>query len=349
MSDGLVVAIEGDMRAKAPGFRNQLERLNRDGRFTVRFLDEGGAARKPVLDPEELGDVDMLILMRRRVDASSLENVDRLRWIGRFGAGFDTVDLPSCTSRGILVSNAPHGVRQSVAELVLAYMLAASTRLLFFDRYIREQGFSDKGRHVTRCIAGKTLGLIGCGGIARHLAGLVEPFGMMLLAFDPYADAAEIQARGIRPVTLEEVFSSSDFVSLHVPLTETTRGMITEQHFRMMKPGACFINTSRGGLYEEASLARVLDEGVIATAAVDVFESEPEVTGNPLLSCDSSILTPHIAGTANNLDAIRMVMESLVDSVFMLADGQLPDNTLNPEAARSPVPPEKRSPSFKSR
>jgi D-3-phosphoglycerate dehydrogenase len=233
-----------------------------------------------------------------------------------------------------------------VAELVMGYIFALATRLPFFDRYTREHGFSGKIQYTTMCVNGSTLGLIGCGGIAQTLVKLAAPLEMKILAYDPYADKASAQAKGIELCDLETLLKAADFCSVHVPLTSETRGMLKEAHFRMMKPSAYFINTSRGEIYADAVLARALTEGWIAGAAVDVFEDEPEVGGNPLLACERAILTPHVAGAANNLDSIKMVMETLVDSIFKIAAGELPDNIINPEASSRPVPREKLTPSF---
>lgn len=350
MDQKFSIAIEKDMSKKAPGYRDQITRLTSDGRFDVRFLENAGPAPDDVLSPDELRDVDMLILMgKRRIESSSLEGLERLKWIGRFGAGFDTVNMAACSEHGVILSNAPYGIRQPVAELVMAYIFAQTTRLIFFDRYIRDKGFTDKADYVTRCVGGQTLGLIGSGGIAECLVGLIQPLEMKVIAYDPYADASAMRQKGIELVDLEQVLKSSDFVSVHVPLTEETRGMLSEQHFRMMKPTAHFINTSRGGIYSDAVLAGVLNDGAIAGASIDVFEGEPDVDGNPLLSCERAIVTPHTAGASNNIDAIRMTMESLVDSVFSIADGQLPGSILNPEAVGGKVPAEKLSPSFNPR
>ena len=338
------------MSRRAPGFRDQLSRLRNDGRFEVRFLKPTAGGAGTAYTPNELSDADMVILMgARRVERSSLQGVSRLKWIGRFGAGFENVDLQACSERGVIVSNSAAGIRQPVAELVMAFIFAHATRLLFFDRYIRVKGFAEKSRHLTRCVGSQTLGLIGSGGIGQCLARLMQPLEMSVIAYDPYADASLMQQKGIRLVSLEQVLEQSDFVSVHVPLTDATRGMLTEQHFRMMKPTAYFINTSRGGIYSDAVLARVLNDAAIAGAAVDVFEDETGVLGNPLLGCERAILTPHIAGAVNNVDAIRMVMESLVDSVFRIANGTLPNGILNPEAAGGDVLPERLSSSFNPR
>jgi len=347
MNSKLSIAIEKDYSRKAPGFRDQISRLENQADFTLRFLEAPGKDLAGVVPAEELKEADIYILMgKRRIDKSSLEGLEKLKWIGRFGAGFDNVDIDACNQKGILLSNSPYGVREPVAELVMGYIFTLATRLHFFDRYIREHGFFGKNQYGTMCVNGLTLALIGCGGIAQTLVKLAAPLEMKILAYDPYVDKASMQAKGIELCDLETLLKAADFCSVHVPLTSETRGFLKEEHFRMMKPSAYFINTSRGGIYSDALLARALTEGWIAGAAVDVFEDEPEVGGNPLLTCERAILTPHTAGASNNLDSIRMVLESLVDSVFKIAVGELPDNIINPEASSRPVPWEKLTPSF---
>ncbi len=350
METKLTVFIEEDYSGKAPRFRAQIERLRARKDLGFRFVASPGKDLGSVVRPEDIAEADLYILMgKRRMDASSFQGLEKLQWIGRFGAGFENVDIPSCNRKGILLSNAPLGIRQPVAELVMAYIFSLTMRLPFFDRYIRSKGFAGKGEHPTRCVQGQTLGLVGAGGIARTVVELVRPLGMKVLAFDPYGDAAALKAVGVELCGLDRLLESSDYISVHVPLSPETRGMLREEHFRKMKPGAFFINTSRGGIYSDAVLARALREGWIAGAGIDVFEDEPEVMGNPLLSCDNAILTPHTAGAMNNIDSIGMVMESLVDSIFKIAEGGFPDNIVNPEASRRPVPPEKVTSSFQPR
>ncbi len=341
------VAFEMDYSDRCEGFREQLSRLYNDDRFEVKVLRDAGSIPSHTVGAEELEDVDFFILQgHRAVEPSSLSEKGRLKWIGRFGAGFENVDIDACNSRGVILSNAPHGLREPVAELALAYILSLTTRLTFFNSYIRRQRFAEKSNYKTFCAAGRTLGLIGCGGIAQQLVKLVSPLGMKVIAYDPHVDKEAMLQKGIELRPLEELLEEADYVSVHVPLTEETRGLLGEQHFRMMKPSAYFINTSRGGIYEDRVLAKVLQEGCIAGAAVDVFEDEPKIEGNPLLDCDTAILTPHTAGAANNVDAITAVMKFNVDNIFRLAEGELPESIVNPEAVNGKAPEGKVSPSF---
>ncbi|ORC37899.1 hypothetical protein B4O97_02555 [Marispirochaeta aestuarii] len=350
MNSKITVAVEMDYSKKSEGFREELERLKGDDRFEVKVLLGPDSPHSEMVSSAELSGVDYYILMgHRNVGPATLEGNDRLKWIGRFGAGFENVDIDACNKNGVILSNAPYGIREPVAELVLSYILALTTRLPFFNDYIRESSFRDKGKYMTRCIQGSTVGLIGCGGIGQTVARLVAPFSMRVIAYDPYVDRDAVKKLGVELLSLDEVLKSSDYVSLHVPLTDDTRGMLKEDHFRMMKPSAFFINTSRGGIYSDAVLAGILKEGVVAGAGIDVFEDEPDVDSNPLLKCRTAIVTPHIAGAANNTDAIRMVMKQNVDSVFHQVEGRLPDSIVNPEVLEGKVPEDKITPSFNPR
>ena len=347
MSVKFNIALELDYSERTEGFRNELLRLKSDDRFDVRILRGPDSPPCHAVGAEELRDVDFYMLQGHRfVEPSSLVGNKRLKWIGRSGAGFENVDIDACNESGVILTNAPFGLRESVAELVLTYILAFSTKLIMFNSFIREHHFVGKKKYLTYCAEGKTLGLIGSGGIAQRLAQLVAPLNMKVIAYDRYADKEAMRQKGIELRSLEEVLKEADFVSMHLPLTRETQGMLKEDHFRMMKPSAYFINTSRGGIYEDKVLAKVLKEGILAGAAADVFEDEPDVEGNPLLECDNAILTPHTAGAATNADAIEMVMKFNVDNIFKLADGELPDSIVNPEVIKGEVPREKISPSF---
>jgi len=347
MSDNYLIAFEYDYASKGEGFRNQIARLTSDGRFQLKYLRRIDSPPSHEVSPEELRDVDFYVIMGHRlITDATLSGSPRLKWIGRFGAGFENVDIDACNQHGVLLSNSPVPLRESVTELALSFILAHATRLTMFDTRIRAKGFEGKAALLTRCIAGNTLGLLAAGGIAQRLAELVQPFGMRVLAYDPYVDRSVVAKKGITLVSLEDLLREADYLSCHVPMTKESKGMLTEEHFRLMKPTAYFINTSRGGIYKDEVLAKMLQEGVIAGAAVDVFENEPHVEKNPLLQCPTAIATPHIAGSANNTDAITAVARSLVDSILKMVDGELPDSIVNPEAAKGPVPEEKRSPSF---
>ncbi len=342
------VAIETDRGGYSEGYRKQIARLTEDGRFEIRYLRDKNSKPSHQVSADELKGADFYILMGHRlINDATFAGTDRLKWIGRFGAGFENVDISSCNRHGVMFSNAPFALRQPVAELALTFILAHAVKLTFFNSYIREKFFVGKTDHPTICLSGKTLGLLGAGGIAQTLAELVKPFGSKIMAYDPFANKEVLAAKGIELASLEDVLKGADFVSCHLPLTGKTKGMLTADHFRMMKSTAYFVNTGRGEIYQDAVLADAVTKGIIAGAAVDVFEDEPGVENNPLLKCANVIATPHIAGSANNLDGITAVTESLVNSILKMADGELPDAIINPEVLDCDISQVNVSPSYK--
>jgi (S)-sulfolactate dehydrogenase len=247
----------------------------------------------------KLGDADALIVRNRtRVDAAMLDAAPTLRVVGRLGVGLDNIDVAACEARGIGVIPATGANAGAVAEYVIgtamallrqAYTRSAETAAGKWPRTALSNG---------REISGKTLGLIGFGGIGQLTARLAQGLGMTVIAYDPMFDAAAAVwgNTGVACRTLDEVLTQSDIVSLHVPLTEQTRNLIGKAALAKMKKTSVVINTSRGGIVDEAALADALRSGRLGGAAIDVFDQEPLPPGNALSDAPNVILTPHIAG-----------------------------------------------------
>jgi len=286
--------------------------------------------------PRLVRDCDAIIMSITRVTPASLEGVERLKLVARFGAGYDRVNLKACTEHGVMVTNVPYGPTEAMAEATVALMLACSLRITEKDRDLRRHGWDVKMAYLGRNVSGKTLGIVGLGNIGCLVVGLVKPFKMRVLGYDPYAPAERFTRYAVERVALETLLPESDFVSLHAPLTAGTRYMFGEEQFRMMKPTAYFINTARGGYYKEELLARALREGWIAGAAVDVFENEPKIEGNPLLEIENCILTPHSIGLTYEM--IDKTWKAVVENILRCARGELPENIVNVDV----VPEEKR-------
>jgi (S)-sulfolactate dehydrogenase len=246
-----------------------------------------------------LHDADALIVRNRtQVDAALLDAAPRLRVVGRLGVGLDNIDVKACEARGIAVFPATGANAGAVAEYVvgtamallrLAYTRSNETAIGQWPRAALSNG---------REIGGKTLGLIGFGGIGQLTARLAQGLGMRVMAHDPMigADAALWQRTAVGAATLEQVLAGADVVSLHVPLTAHTRKLIDRAALASMKPGAVLINTSRGGIVDEAALGEALRSGHLGGAAIDVFDQEPLAAGSALQGAPNTILTPHIAG-----------------------------------------------------
>ena len=265
--------------------------------FDVRYEADLVDRREALM--ASLGDAQALIVRNRtRVDAALLEHAPRLRVVGRLGVGLDNIDLPACEARKIEVFPATGANALAVAEHVIcsammllrgAWQASAAVAAGQWPRAALSNG---------REIAGKTLGLVGFGGIGQLTATRAQALGMDVVAFDPAlaADLPLWRERGVRPLPLEEVIASADVVSLHVPLTPATRQLIDRARLASMKPEAVLVNTSRGGIVDEAALAEALSGGRLAGAAIDVFEQEPLPAGSPLAQAPNLFLTPHIAG-----------------------------------------------------
>lgn len=247
-------------------------------------------------------------LRKRHLDAAP-----RLRVVHHQGVGWqDTTDWQEIGRRGLPLALTPEGTTVSVAEHAILLMLAASRRLAFADHELRQGHWHVNSlRPVSRELFSKTIGYVGMGRIAQAVAERLKAFGCTGLYHDPSValPAAEAERLALRRAELDEVLAEADILSLHVPLQESTRGLIGEAALARMKPGAVLVNTSRGGIVDEAALARALTHGNLLAAGIDVFDSEPPRADNPLLGLANVVLTPHIS--AGTRDAMRQKMDAL--------------------------------------
>ena len=261
-----------------------------------------------------------------------LDRASRLWTISRTGGGVDNVDLEAATQRGVVVTSSLGINTDSVVEHCLSLMLALFKQLPLMDREVRSGNFSIRFKNIARDLHGKTLGVVGLGRIGSRLAEDCQRlFGMEILAYDAFLDErrrAELTS-WVRFTTLEELFGRSDAVSLHIPLSEETRGLVNRQMLGMMKPDAVIINTSRGGVIREDDLVDCLRSGGIAGAGLDVFEKEPLPADSPLFRLDNVILTPHSAALTREC-VLRMAASS-AERVVELLQGFVPANVANPQ------------------
>ena len=235
--------------------------------------------------------VDGTIAGLDSIDAAALAAADGLRVVARYGVGVDNVDLAAAAARGIVVTNTPGANARSVAELTVALLLLLARPVVRAAAETRAGGWP---RLPGLSLAGKTVGLVGFGAIGRQTARLLAGFDCRLLAYDPLLNEATAAALGVRAATLDELLADSDFVSLHAPVTPTTRGMVDAPFLARMKPGATLINTARGELVDEAALLAALTSGRLRGAALDAFAAEPPGGDNPLLALPNVIATPHM-------------------------------------------------------
>ncbi len=243
----------------------------------------------------------LLLSTAYKMTKEVIDGAANLKVISRTGVGVDNVDVKAATEKGILVLNTPEANSISVAEHTLALIVAISKQLIMYDSEMRAGNFKIRRTNKSADVDGKTLGLIGCGRIGRFTADKCRAaFGMQVIGYDPYIK----ELPGITLYeSIEEVFAQADYISLHIPLTDETRNMVGETLLSLMKPSAYLINTSRGGIVDEAALAKALREETIAGAALDVFESEPPKEDNPLLPLKNVILTPHSAALTKECSA----------------------------------------------
>ncbi len=252
----------------------------------------------PVQTREELyaavRDVDAVMIGLELFDAPLIASMRRCRVISRYGIGYDNIDVDAATRAGIWVGRVPDYGWEAVSDHAMALFLACARDLGFLDR--RARSGQPGRRRPLFLIKGRTFGVIGCGGIGRALLRRLAGFGLArILVHDPYLTAEQVAAAGGEAADLETLLREADYVSLHTPLTDETRGMIGAEQLALMKSGAILINTSRGAVVDEAALATALADGTIAAAGLDVFDREPVPADSPLTDLDNVILSNHVA------------------------------------------------------
>ena len=286
--------------------------------------------------PEVLSQFDAIFSLGLRITRKSLEGVDRLALVARWGVGYDMIDVPALTEAGVALAITPEAVKRPVAEAILTLIFALSKDLREQDRLVRAGQWRGSLRRLGVTLQGKVLGSLGCGNIAREMFRLAQSLGFSrFIAHDPYVEQETAEALGIELVSLEEVLRASDYVTVNTLLNESTRGMIGEVELRMMKPSAFFINTARGPIVDQRALTRALAEKWIAGAGIDVFEKEPVDRDDPLLGLDNVILAPH--GLAWTEEIARDNGLEACDNILSVAGGQIPAGIVNREVLDHPA------------
>ncbi len=267
---------------------------------------------------QSIGNYHVLIVRSRtKVTREVIERGRSLVVIGRSGVGLDNIDVEAARARGIEVVNSPEALTNSTAELALGLMIAAARKIAFAHQEL-SSGRWAKEEAMGYELSGKTLGIVGFGRIGRRLAEIARCLGMNVLAYDIVEPPREVLERlGARLVGLEELFESSDFISIHVTLTPQTRGMIGEQLLRRAKRNAIIVNTSRGEVFDTQALIKALESGWIAGAALDVYDKEPPDPGSRLLSLPNVVHTPHIGAQTYEAQrkSITMLAEKIINIV----------------------------------
>jgi D-3-phosphoglycerate dehydrogenase / 2-oxoglutarate reductase len=274
-------------------------------------------------------DADAVYAKGRNFTKRMIDGLEKARIIALGTVGSDYIDFAAATSKGIPVTNIPDTFIEEVADHAMMLLLATFRRLLVEDKMVRE-GRWREGRPALNQprLMGQTLGFIAFGHVARAVAMRAKAFGFTMMAYDPYVEELVMSPYGVRPATLEEVLTECDVVSMHAPATADAHHMLTEKHFRMMKPGAIFINTGRGPTVDEAALIKALQEGWISGAGLDVLEVEPPKPDNPLLKMDNVILTPHVASASARFDPARR--RRVGQEIALVLRGYWPRSAVNP-------------------
>ena len=295
-----------------------------DPRAAAIFRERGiHVDEKPGLSPDELnaiiGDYDGLaVRSSTKVNAAAMDaGLPRLKVIGRAGIGVDTIDVPAASERGIVVMNTPYGNSITTAEHAIAMMFALAREIPQADQST-QAGKWEKNRFMGVELAGKTLGLVGCGNIGSIVADRALGLKMKVAAYDPFLSPERALDLGVEKVELDELLARADFITLHTPLTDQTRGILGREALAKARPGVRIVNCARGGLIDEAALKDALETGQVAGAALDVFQNEP-AKESPLFGTRGLICTPHLGASTNEaqVNVAIQIAEQMSDYLLL--------------------------------
>lgn len=263
---------------------------------------------------ERIGEYDgMVVRSATKVTPELLEKADKLKVIGRAGVGVDNIDIPSATAKGVLVMNTPDGNTISTAEHTCGMIIALSRNIPTSVAKVKSGGW-DRKKYMGTEVHGKKLGIVGLGKIGSEVAKRMKAFGMDVLAYDPFSTQEHAQELGVELVELDELLGNSDYLSVHTPLTEKTKGLVSLKNKDKLKKGIRLVNCARGGIYEEADLPALIDEGYVAEVALDVYSTEPPTEElYKILEHENIICTPHLG--ASTEEAQEKVAEQIASQM----------------------------------
>lgn len=273
-------------------------------------------------------DADGIINQYAPISRQVIESLDKCKVVTRYGVGVNTIDLDAATERGICVANVPDYCMDEVADHALALLLAWTRKIAIANSYVKQGKWDFKVTQPIHRLRGQVLGLVGFGKIPQSLADKVKSLGLQVLAYDPFVSEDIALQKGVTLVSLDELCSNSDFLSVHAPLTPSTKGMLGQRQFALMKSKAIVINTSRGPVIDEHALIEALQQGLIAGAALDVVEEEPIPNDSPLLAMENVILTPHAAWYSEE-SAAEMRSKAALGIMDVLVHGEYPKYLVN--------------------
>lgn len=294
-------------------------------RDDAEFIISGARSKEDV--KAAVCDADVVLFSDITIDRQVIDSLKNCKLIIRYGIGYDNVDAKYAAEKCIFVCNAPNYGVTDVAEHALSLLLSCAKRLTYMNDCVRNGLWDTSKMGASRRIAGKSIGFIGFGKIARCVCQRTNAFGLKALIYDPYVSTEVADSYSGELVTLEELLRRSDYVTLHLPLNEQTRHMMGAAQFALMKPDAVFVNTSRGGLVNEKELIDALEQGVIAGAGLDVFEDESGNIDPRILRMKQVTLTPHVAW--NTLEGAAALHEEVTNNVLRFLDGSRPESIVN--------------------
>jgi len=273
---------------------------------------------------------DAIYINSPQVRAAAVADASlRLKIVSRHGVGYDSVDVAAMTRAGVLVCNTPNAVPRPVATMALTLVLALAHHLLAKDRLTREGRWNERADYMGMGLTGRTLGVVGAGGIGKELLRMARAFDLKLLAADPYVDELGLADLGARKVPLAQLMAESDFVVITCLLNDETHHLIGAEALSRMQPHAFLINVARGPVVDEAALYQALQDRCIAGAALDVFEEEPTPRANPLLALDNVIVTPHSLAWTDEL--FRNIAGTAIGAILSVHRRERPRFVVNPE------------------
>ncbi len=284
-----------------------------------------------VITPEVAGRYDGLHVNIPRVTAESVARADcRVKIIARNGVGYDSVDIAALNAKGIVLTNTPIAVRRPVAVATLTLLFALAGRLVQKDALVRTGRWNDRTSFMGQGLTGRTLGLVGGGGIGQEILSLARPFFGRMIVADPYADAARIDVLGAATVPLDQLMADADYVVVCCLLNSETHHLISAGRLALMKPTAYFLNVGRGPITDERALIDALRRGQIAGAGLDVTEQEPIAPDSPLLGLENVLITPHALCWTD--ECFHDIAATALRSIVAVSRGERPTHVVNPEA-----------------
>ncbi len=307
-----------------------MDRLRQHVDMTVWPTDELPPPREVLLKEAAVSD-GLLSLLTDRIDGALLDAAPRVRVVSNYAVGYDNIDVAAATSRGVVVTNTPGVLTETVADFAITLLLAVARRVVESDRYTREGRWKswEPLLFLGQDLYGATLGLVGLGRIGTAVAKRAHGFDMRILYHDVVRREDLEHDLGLEFTSLEDLLRRSDFISVHTPLTPQTRHLISTDQFRLMKRTAVLVNTARGPIVDPDALYRALADRQIWGAGLDVFEVEPVPADHPLLRLDNIIVAPHIASASVETRTKMALMA--VDNLLAALGGQRPPNFVNPD------------------